>query len=75
MEQTKQTPKALQDLLAKASTASGNQIMYLVQNTALRRFIQREVENILAKQLLSGEIKRGEKIIVDSDGNQLTFKT
>ena len=49
MEQTKQTPKALQDLLAKASTASGNQIMYLVQNTALRRFIEREVEKSILK--------------------------
>ncbi|MFA5394245.1 MAG: AAA family ATPase [Candidatus Ratteibacteria bacterium] len=39
----------------------------------IKRLIQREMENVLAKQLISGTIKRGEKIIVDSDGKEITF--
>ena len=39
----------------------------------IKRLIQREMENVLAKQLISGEVKRGEKIIVDSDGKQIIF--
>ena len=43
----------------------------------LKRAIQNEVQNVLAVKLLNGEIKEGDKVIVDvtgPDGRLLDFK-
>ena len=40
----------------------------------LKRLIQREVENVLAKRVIAGEIKKGGKVAIDSDGQQILFK-
>ncbi len=39
----------------------------------LRRVVEREVENPLARRLLAGELERGEVALVDWDGGQYTF--
>ena len=39
----------------------------------LRRAIQRELENPLAKLILSGEITAGDTVTIDADGGKLTF--
>jgi len=41
----------------------------------LRRLIQREVENGLAKMLLEGRLRNGEHVTVDLEGDHLTFHT
>ncbi len=41
----------------------------------LRRTIQRRIENVLAKQLLTGEIRDGDTILVDANDEGLTFST
>ncbi|MDQ3700901.1 MAG: AAA family ATPase, partial [Chloroflexota bacterium] len=40
----------------------------------LRRTIQRQVENPLARRLLSGEFRDGDSVRVDAAGGQLTFR-
>jgi ATP-dependent Clp protease ATP-binding subunit ClpA len=40
----------------------------------LKRLVQREIENPLAKRLLEGDFVDGDTIIVDSDDEGLTFK-
>jgi ATP-dependent Clp protease ATP-binding subunit ClpC len=39
----------------------------------LRRTIQRRVENVLARGLLTGEFKDGDTIVIDASDTQLTF--
>jgi ATP-dependent Clp protease ATP-binding subunit ClpC len=39
----------------------------------LRRLIERKVENVLAKQLLTGEITSGDRVTVDVADGELTF--
>ncbi len=39
----------------------------------LRRLIQRQVENVLARRVLSGELSEGDSVLVDVDGDALTF--
>jgi ATP-dependent Clp protease ATP-binding subunit ClpB len=39
----------------------------------LKRLIQREVQDPLATKLLSGELKEGGRIVVDRDGERLSF--
>ncbi len=39
----------------------------------LKRVIQRHVETPLSRRLLAGEFKEGDRILVDVDGDQLTF--
>ena len=39
----------------------------------LRRLIQREVENVLARKVLSGEYADGDRLLVDVEGDALTF--
>jgi ATP-dependent Clp protease ATP-binding subunit ClpB len=41
----------------------------------LKRLIQREVLDRLARLVLSGELRDGETATIDSDGNQLVFET
>ncbi len=41
----------------------------------LKRAIQREVETPLARRLLGGEVKAGQKILVDAGGAGLTFRS
>jgi ATP-dependent Clp protease ATP-binding subunit ClpB len=41
----------------------------------LRRLIQREVQDPLALKLLGGDIREGQTIVVDRDGDGLTFRT
>jgi ATP-dependent Clp protease ATP-binding subunit ClpB len=41
----------------------------------LKRAIQRELENELAKRLLRGEIRDGQHILIDYNGDALTFET
>jgi ATP-dependent Clp protease ATP-binding subunit ClpB len=41
----------------------------------LKRAIQREIENPLARRLIAGEIRGGQKVYVDSSGDALTFST
>lgn len=40
----------------------------------LKRIIQRKVEDTLAEQLLTGEIKKGDTVIVDAMGDKIIFK-
>lgn len=40
----------------------------------LRRAIQKTVEDKLSEEMLKGNIKKGNSVIVDVDGNTLTFK-
>ena len=39
----------------------------------IKRALQRELENALAKQLLSGSVRDGQHVRVDYDGKALTF--
>ena len=39
----------------------------------LRRTVQRYVENPLSKRILAAEFSRGDHVVVDVDGNELTF--
>ena len=41
----------------------------------LKRLIQREVLDRLARLVLSGELRDGETVVVDADGNDLQFRT
>ena len=41
----------------------------------LKRLIQREVQDPIAVKLLSGELKEGDRVIVDHNGDGLTFRT
>jgi ATP-dependent Clp protease ATP-binding subunit ClpB len=41
----------------------------------LKRLIQREVQDPLAMKLLSGELAEGAKVMVDRDGDGLTFRS
>lgn len=40
----------------------------------LKRTIQREIENVLAKRILDGEFKEKDKILVDFEDDKFTFK-
>jgi ATP-dependent Clp protease ATP-binding subunit ClpB len=40
----------------------------------LKRLIQREVQDPLALRLLSGEIREGERVVVDAAGDELTLR-
>jgi len=40
----------------------------------LKRLIQQEIENPLAKRILNGEFAPGDKIVVDASGEVLTFQ-
>lgn len=40
----------------------------------LKRVIQREIQNPLATELLKGSLGEGGKVIIDSDGEQITFR-
>ena len=40
----------------------------------LKRTIQREVEDALAEKLLTGEVNKGDKVLVDCVGGQITFR-
>jgi ATP-dependent Clp protease ATP-binding subunit ClpB len=40
----------------------------------LRRTIQREVENPLARRLLAGEVRDGDTVVVDAGAQGLTFE-
>jgi len=41
----------------------------------LKRLIQREVQDPLAMKLLSGEIREGDTVVVDAEGDALAFRT
>lgn len=41
----------------------------------LKRLIQREIQNTLAKMLIAGEVKDGDKLKISLDGDKLIFKT
>jgi len=41
----------------------------------LRRAIQRNIENSLSEKILTGEIKNGDTVNVDFDGNEFTFSS
>jgi ATP-dependent Clp protease ATP-binding subunit ClpB len=41
----------------------------------LRRLIQREIENTIARQVLAGEVRAGETVVVDHQGERLIFVT
>ena len=40
----------------------------------MRRIIQRQVENQLARMLLAGEIRAGDTVLVDMGAHGLTFE-
>jgi ATP-dependent Clp protease ATP-binding subunit ClpC len=40
----------------------------------MRRTIQREIDNHLSEMLLAGSVSSGQKVVVDADGEQLTFE-
>ena len=35
--------------------------------------VQRRIENPLAQRVLSGEVRDGDRVVVDADGDALTF--
>jgi ATP-dependent Clp protease ATP-binding subunit ClpB len=39
----------------------------------LKRLVQRRIENPLAQRLLAGEVGQGDRVVVDADGDELTF--
>jgi ATP-dependent Clp protease ATP-binding subunit ClpB len=39
----------------------------------LKRLVQRRIENPLAQRMLAGEIGDGDRVIVDADGDEITF--
>lgn len=41
----------------------------------VKRFLQRNVETELAGELIRGTVSDGDKVILDSDGSKLTFRT
>jgi ATP-dependent Clp protease ATP-binding subunit ClpA len=41
----------------------------------LRRLIQRDIENVVARKILSGEVKAGETVVVDYQGDRVVFVT
>ncbi|MDR7542802.1 MAG: ATP-dependent chaperone ClpB [Armatimonadota bacterium] len=41
----------------------------------LRRLIQREVENVIARKVLAGEVRAGETVVVDYQDGRLVFAT
>jgi ATP-dependent Clp protease ATP-binding subunit ClpB len=41
----------------------------------LRRFMQQEIETPLARGIIAGEIRDGQTVLVDTDGEKLVFKT
>jgi ATP-dependent Clp protease ATP-binding subunit ClpC len=41
----------------------------------LRRAIQRDLEDALSEQMLLNELRPGQTVVVDSDGDQLTFRS
>ncbi len=41
----------------------------------LRRLIQKEVENVIARKVLGGEVTQGDRIVVDHHHGQLVFET
>jgi len=40
----------------------------------LRRTIQREIENMIAKKILDGEFKENDKILIDFEDDNFVFK-
>ncbi len=40
----------------------------------LKRLVQRRIENPLAQRMLAGEVNDGERVIVDADGDEITFR-
>jgi ATP-dependent Clp protease ATP-binding subunit ClpB len=41
----------------------------------LRRLIQREIENVIARKVLASEVRAGEVVVVDYQGDRLVFAT
>jgi ATP-dependent Clp protease ATP-binding subunit ClpB len=39
----------------------------------LKRLVQRRIENPMAQRLLAGEVGQGDRVVVDADGEELTF--
>jgi ATP-dependent Clp protease ATP-binding subunit ClpB len=39
----------------------------------LKRLVQRRIENPLAQRLLAGEVRDGDRVIADAEGEELTF--
>ena len=39
----------------------------------VKRFLQRNMETELAGEIIRGNVKDGDKVIIDSDGNKLIF--
>jgi ATP-dependent Clp protease ATP-binding subunit ClpB len=40
----------------------------------LKRLVQRRIENPLAQRMLAGEVRDGDRVVVDADGDELTFE-
>ncbi len=41
----------------------------------LKRLVQRRLENPLAQRMLAGEIREGDRVVVDAEGDEVTFTT
>jgi ATP-dependent Clp protease ATP-binding subunit ClpB len=39
----------------------------------LKRLVQRRIENPLAQRILAGEVRDGDRVVVDAEGDELTF--
>ena len=39
----------------------------------LKRLVQRRIENPLAQRILAGEVRDGDRVLADADGEELTF--
>ena len=39
----------------------------------LKRLVQRRIENPLAQKMLAGEVRDGDRVVVDAEGDELTF--
>lgn len=61
---------------------SDNALDYLAQNgydpvfgaRPLKRLIQKEVINFVAREIIAGKVKEGQRIEIDSDGNKINIK-
>ena len=40
----------------------------------LKRLVQRRIENPLAQRMLAGEVRDGDRVVVDAEGDEVTFR-
>lgn len=59
------------DAAKKALTKAGFDVNYGAR--PLRRAIQKTVEDRLSEKMLSGDVKKGDSVVIDAEGDELKF--